>query len=402
MASQNVSATFRVGEFTKKLQQCTRDVDQAVYGLANEINPSSSSSSSQTSADVDTILDLSDIQFLSTTSRLRREINDLVSSIDPAKLDATASKFQSNTVLTAKRIEAVLQLAKPLIVKIRPGSGPAASTDRRPQRQSRLKAAIQKRSQPSHKRQINYHVSQREKTRWISTSHSKSDNRPSERPPMGDCVLRIVLYRRSRHRSVAKQVEILGSQTLTHLVDFPEWSCAVDLHVPHSRPNIPQSFFLIGNDLFYDDRVEDGTPGQTTAGAMAHMLHQKRFGTQTGDADINARFNLRKMSETTFSSLSIQLGAFYVYFHQGNCEHTFAILDVKQVTVAQGAVEGYPRLPFKSRGRPRLCSVCSTARKKKEEQRLRDATVVTFDDRLAGTDLLLLSVILSCDHGPVN
>ena len=49
-------------------------------------------------------------------------------------------------------------------------------------------------------------------------------------------VLQIVTFRQTRHRKVDAVFEVAGSQTLTDLVDSPEWFCTTDEHVLGTRP----------------------------------------------------------------------------------------------------------------------------------------------------------------------
>ena len=113
-----------------------------------------------------------------------------------------------------------------------------------------------------------------------------------------------------------------------------------------TRQNIPESFFIIEDSVYYDDRFETTPPKATVATAILRQMKQRRLGmwkeTKTSSARAprsgssaggggggddesstageKARpvsFSLRKMSETTFASLShVRLGANYIYFHQ--------------------------------------------------------------------------------------
>ena len=92
-------------------------------------------------------------------------------------------------------------------------------------------------------------------------------------------------------------------------------------------------------------------------------------------------FKLKKMTATRLRSLTVQLGAHYVFFHQGNCEHTFAFVDIREKNEHDSQL---PALIFRRKIRRRLCSVCCGSTTKHGSRGKAYAKFVTFDDRLAG------------------
>lgn len=330
--------------------------------------------------------------------------------------------------------------------------------------------------------------SQGQRTAPRRSPHSESSN--TDGTPV---VLQICMFRGNHKRRLVRKFEILSSQTLTDLLDSRNWFCGTDEHVLKNRPvrrnrcpfpmrdnalaakdvilefsaslfffifffcvlkclkHIPESFFLIGDTFFFDDRVEDPQrPGSTTAATVARMMHRRNIGfappnnnggdggadtpahiRQDGDtvhslglwerfsaltqqqqqqqrgsnpqpsafwtglnsAPLSSRgiisvgdFFVCPMSGVRLASLNIQLGASYLYFHQGNCEHTFCFVDAFERPRLLENPPLYPRMVFRRKIQIRRCSVCSdevTCRGALDGS-LRDAAFVTFEDPLAG------------------
>jgi hypothetical protein len=288
----------------------------------------------------------------------------------------------------------------------------------------------------------------------------------------------------------------------------PRWLSVLShaLYQQHRQQNVPQSFFLIGDTFYFDDRVEDAErPQCTVAAVVARMLHRRNIGfapagaggksassgrsggtddddhkpmredglpvheasvfwnlsrprwpgcrgapslssslppsslssssrrgtgaracgsTDTGGGSarggdsggalapshVVARigdFAVRGMCGVTFASLDIQLGAQYLYFHQGNCEHAFCFVDVRahhrrhhhnggrptSAAASSGGGGGgrgresggpFPRMVFRNKPVQRTCSVCSVVDVPSKGVPQSTAKFVTFDDRLAG------------------
>jgi hypothetical protein len=141
-------------------------------------------------------------------------------------------------------------------------------------------------------------------------------------------------------------------------------------------------------------------------------------------------FSVVGMRGVTFASLDIQLGAQYLFFHQGNCEHAFCFVDVRAhhhhhhhsssssssnsrrrracpAAAVSGGGDGgggggggpsggnkrrFPRMVFRNKPVQRTCSVCSGSAADAPAKVVTQsaAKFVTFDDRLAGAHATLL------------
>lgn len=95
-----------------------------------------------------------------------------------------------------------------------------------------------------------------------------------------------------------------------------------------------------------------------------------------GDSAISQlpQFKAVEMQKTRFCDLKFQLGAAYLYCHQGDCKHTIVIRDMRLIhpedVLSRAA---YPIVTFQQKTRAQKCCVCKIYR----------ATKVTLDDKWA-------------------
>lgn len=87
-----------------------------------------------------------------------------------------------------------------------------------------------------------------------------------------------------------------------------------------------------------------------------------------------APFTSQPMQDTCFNDLSIRLGSYYLYQHQGDCKHTIIFTELRMLHSTDMNLKlAYPMPVFKSRTKQLRCFVCCTY----------PAVLVTYDDKLA-------------------
>lgn len=75
-----------------------------------------------------------------------------------------------------------------------------------------------------------------------------------------------------------------------------------------------------------------------------------------------------------FEDLTIRLGAYYLYRHQGDCDHVLMFTDMRMLhDNDERSLAAYPLLTFKIKSRRKKCGVCD----------LHLAAYVTYNDKLA-------------------
>ncbi|KQK11150.1 snRNA-activating protein complex subunit isoform X1 [Brachypodium distachyon] len=203
-------------------------------------------------------------------------------------------------------------------------------------------------------------------------------------------VILCVEFYEKRHSSVKSQeFLVLGSQFLTDLKD--NLYCLTNKLMEVNKQHDRSGYFLI-EDTFYNDTrhcsaVDYSKPildwlnnssdevaekwDAITSGVLKR--HQKNLLRGLNISNV-PEFKSAKMQRTRFSDLQFQLGAGYLYCHQGNCKHMFVIRDMRLIHPedTQNQAE-YPLLTFQLQRRLQKCSVCQ----------IYVATKMTVDDKWA-------------------
>ncbi|KEH19218.1 snRNA-activating protein complex subunit isoform X2 [Medicago truncatula] len=178
-----------------------------------------------------------------------------------------------------------------------------------------------------------------------------------------------------------------GVKTLTGLRD--KICCSTDQVMQKAGQHDPSGYFLI-EDVFYTD-LRDTSAIDLTRPIFDWLRNskeeaqkkweyiingelQKKQKAVLGEASVShlPRFTSVEMHKIRFCDISFQLGAAYLYCHQGDCTHTFVIRDMRSVhadDVHNRAV--YPIVTFQLKMRFKKCYVCNIFR----------ATKVTVDNK---------------------
>ncbi|KAG0472404.1 hypothetical protein HPP92_016950 [Vanilla planifolia] len=204
-----------------------------------------------------------------------------------------------------------------------------------------------------------------------------------------EVVLCIEIYHQRIPSMKVQEFLVLGSQNLTELRD--NIYCLTDTLMQTAKTDDSSGYFLI-EDTFYNDlRCPSSTDyskpifdwlqknpneaEQKWEFIMSGELKKKQK-ELLGNLDISCLPNFRAvdMHKIHFCDLRFQLGAGYLYCHQGNCKHIMVIRDMRLIHPEdpQNRAE-YPLLTFQVRYRQRKCSVCQ----------IYQATKMTVDDKWA-------------------
>ena len=173
-------------------------------------------------------------------------------------------------------------------------------------------------------------------------------------------------------------VDILGHQSLAQLKDIIY--CVNDL-IESENPRNNESFFFI-NDVFYIDTrpVALANPHNDVRNRVntlrTWLLRKKPDEDATG-----GQFAIVSMENTRLDTLNLSCYSKYLYKHEGICEHTLQVSDVRYnhpvVDVANqraaGAAITYPYTRYRKIYKKRKCSACESF----------SATKIVFGDRLA-------------------
>lgn len=152
---------------------------------------------------------------------------------------------------------------------------------------------------------------------------------------------------------------VLGTQKLTELRD--KISCVADIMVPgdfSSNPMAPadirakdlyKSGFFFINGVFYND-MRDLTCRDYSKPIMEWATNSCR---KMGP------FQSKKMEDTQFLDLDVQLGYPYVYIHQGDCEHIIVFTDLRMVNGSDSLdKDQYPICCWVRKKKRTSCMVC--------------------------------------------
>ncbi|KAK8691565.1 hypothetical protein V6N13_075071 [Hibiscus sabdariffa] len=204
-----------------------------------------------------------------------------------------------------------------------------------------------------------------------------------------ETVLCVEVYHNIRKWSKVQEFLVLGRQTLTELKD--KICCLTDQVMQKAGHYDPSGYFLIEDTFFNDLRDSSAinysepifdwlrnSPDDAMKkweNIITGELQQKQKSILGGMAPSRLpHFKSTDMHKTRFCDFRFQLGAGYLYCHQGDCKHTIVIRDMRLIhpeDVQNRAA--YPIMIFQIKPRVQKCSVCNITR----------ATKVTVDDKWA-------------------
>ncbi|OIW16972.1 hypothetical protein TanjilG_32839 [Lupinus angustifolius] len=202
-----------------------------------------------------------------------------------------------------------------------------------------------------------------------------------------EVVLSVEVYHNVRKRVKTQELLVLGGQTLSALRD--KIYCSMDHVMQKAEQNDPSGYFLI-EDVFYND-LRDPSAIDYSRPILDWLQNSKDEAQKKWEYIMNGEvqqkqksimgevsapdlphFTSGEMHKIHFCDLRIRLGAGYLYCHQGDCNHTLVIRDMRLLhpdDMHNRAV--YPITTFQRKLIFQKCSVCNIFR----------ATKVTVDDK---------------------
>ncbi|KAL2339307.1 hypothetical protein Fmac_013753 [Flemingia macrophylla] len=203
-----------------------------------------------------------------------------------------------------------------------------------------------------------------------------------------EVVLSVEVYHNVRKGSKIQELLVLGGQTLAALRD--KIFCSTDQVMHKAGQHDPSGYFLI-EDVFCPD-LRDPSAIDLTRPILDWLQNSKDEAQKkwehiiTGELQRKQKaimgggesasqlphFRSFEMHKIRFCDLSFQLGAGYLYCHQGDCTHTLVIRDMRLIHPDDAHNRAlYPIITFQLKLRFQKCSVCKIFR----------ATKVTVDDK---------------------
>ncbi|XP_050383015.1 snRNA-activating protein complex subunit-like [Argentina anserina] len=204
-----------------------------------------------------------------------------------------------------------------------------------------------------------------------------------------EVALSIEVYHNVRSWVKTQEFLVLGQQTLTELRD--KIYCSTDKVMEKDGQHNRSGYFLI-EDTFYND-LRDPSAIDYSESVFDWLRNsrddalkkwecilagkmQKKEKAVVGDITGSKlpRFQAADMHKTQFCDLKFQVGAGYLYCHQGDCRHTIVIRDMRLLhpeDIQNRAV--YPILLFQVKLQEQKCKVC----------RIYRATKMTVNDKWA-------------------
>ncbi|CAL0311493.1 unnamed protein product [Lupinus luteus] len=202
-----------------------------------------------------------------------------------------------------------------------------------------------------------------------------------------EVVLSVEVYHNVRRGVKTQELLVLGGQTLCDLRD--KIYCSMDNVMVKAGHNDPSGYFLI-EDVFYND-LRDPSAIDYSKPILDWFQNSKEDAQKKWEYIMNGEvqqkqkaimgevsapdlphFTSVEMHKIRFCDLRIRLGAGYHYCHQGDCNHTLVIRDMRLLhpdDTHNRAV--YPIITFQLKLRFQKCSVCNIFR----------ATRVTVEDK---------------------
>ncbi|KAL3742404.1 hypothetical protein ACJRO7_017819 [Eucalyptus globulus] len=233
-----------------------------------------------------------------------------------------------------------------------------------------------------------------ERLKTLSLTNSavkvKSSDLQENMPVMyPEIILCVEVYHNVKRWIKTQEFLVLGRQLLTELRD--KIYCLTDHIMQKAGKHDSSGYFLI-EDFFCND-LRDPTAIDYSEPILEWLRNSKdealkkweciqagELGQKqkdvVGDSAISQlpQFKAVEMQKTRFCDLKFQLGAAYLYCHQGDCKHTIVIRDMRLIhpedVLSRAA---YPIVTFQQKTRAQKCCVCKIYR----------ATKVTLDDKWA-------------------
>ncbi|KAL9670082.1 hypothetical protein QQ045_007633 [Rhodiola kirilowii] len=226
--------------------------------------------------------------------------------------------------------------------------------------------------------------------RSMGTAKAMTSN-PHEYIPVRspEVVLCVEVFHNFRTWSKTQEFLVLGRQTLTELRDCIY--CLTNQVMERTGQYSPSGYFLI-EDVFYND-MRDENATDYSRPIIQWLMNSKREAQEKWDNILSCGlvqkqkailgnitssklpyYSAKEMQHTRFCDLKFRLGAGYLYCHQGECQHTIVIRDMRLLhpdDVQNRAA--YPIRTFQLKQRFQKCSVCKIFK----------ATKMTVDDKWA-------------------
>ncbi|KAL9681610.1 hypothetical protein QQ045_013395 [Rhodiola kirilowii] len=226
--------------------------------------------------------------------------------------------------------------------------------------------------------------------RSMGTAKAMTSN-PHEYIPVRspEVVLCVEVFHNIRTWSKTQEFLVLGRQTLTELRD--SIYCLTNQVMERTGQYSPSGYFLI-EDVFYND-MRDENATDYSRPIIQWLMNSKREAQEKWDNILSCGlvqkqkailgnitssklpyYSAKEMQHTRLCDLKFRLGAGYLYCHQGKCQHTIVIRDMRLLhpdDVQNRAA--YPIRTFQLKQRFQKCSVCKIFK----------ATKITVDDKWA-------------------
>lgn len=186
-----------------------------------------------------------------------------------------------------------------------------------------------------------------------------------------EIIVSLLIYHPKSGRA-SQGFDVRASDRLTALRD--RLYCLSDTP-PGADKFAAASFFYFGTTIYDDRRVRDGVETPVLSDSIREWLEaparrRRRDGGPVarvarkagGDPSAGATWppiSSGDMHATRFGDLDIQLGATYLWCHQGDCEHIVVFTDVRLVdATTERSAAAYPLHTFQAPVRRARCGVC--------------------------------------------
>ncbi|CAI0377654.1 unnamed protein product [Linum tenue] len=217
----------------------------------------------------------------------------------------------------------------------------------------------------------------------------KTSNSQEVLVQLPEVVLVVEVYHNVHQWQKTQEFFVLGCQCLTELKD--KIFCRTDEMMRRSGHHDPSGYFLIEdlfcNDLREPNSIDYSEPIFDWLRNAKEEVDQKWESIIRGDLKRKQKallykmppskvpgFRRTEMQSLRFCDLRFQLGAPYLYCHQGDCKHTIVIRDLRLINPNDTQNRAaYPIVSFRLKPRLQKCNVCNIFRAKK----------VTLNDKLA-------------------